>query len=177
MKFLVDFIILGIIYFVKFFNKWKKQDRDVFLVKTLMYIYLSFVLYFTLMPIITSIPNRIINHSFFNINFEAFIDVSLGRGDFLKQIILNIIMTIPFGIMFPIILKMNNKNKKIFSTTMLKGLAFIICIEILQPIISDFRSFDITDIITNLTGCCIGYIIYKIFNKPIYKVLNVIKKK
>jgi len=54
MKVLVDFVVLIIIYFCKFYKKWKEKDRDVLLVNTTMYIYLSFVLYFTLMPILTS---------------------------------------------------------------------------------------------------------------------------
>ena len=62
-----------------------------------MYIYLSFVLYFTLMPIITSLP-FIFNHSYDSMNLVPFIDVLNGRGDFVRQVGLNIIMTIPFWI-------------------------------------------------------------------------------
>ena len=36
-------------------------------------------------------------------------------------------------------------------------------IELLQPIINDFRSSDITDLITNVTGGIIGYIFYVVF--------------
>ena len=61
MKVLVDFVVLIIIYFWKFYKKWKEKGRDILLVNTLMYIYLSFVLFFTLMPIITSLP-FIFNH-------------------------------------------------------------------------------------------------------------------
>ena len=71
------------------------------LVNTLMYIYLSFVLYFTLMPIITNIP-FVLNHPYTPMNLVPFIDVLMGRGDFLRQVVLNIIMTIPFGFLFPL---------------------------------------------------------------------------
>ena len=63
MEVLVDFAVLTIIYFGKFYKKWKKEGRDVLAVNTAMYVYLSFVLYFTLMPIITSLP-FIFNHSY-----------------------------------------------------------------------------------------------------------------
>lgn len=104
MKELVDFIFLIIIYFWKFYKKWKEKGRDVLLVNTLMYIYLSFVLYFTLMPIITSLP-FIFNHSYDSMNLVPFIDVLNIRGDFVRQVGLNIIMTIPFGFLVPFIKK------------------------------------------------------------------------
>ena len=39
MKELVDFVVLIIIYFWKFYKKWKEKGRDVLFVNTLMYIY------------------------------------------------------------------------------------------------------------------------------------------
>ena len=38
-------------------------------------------------------------------NLVPFIDVTFGRGDFARQIVLNIIMTIPFGFLLPLIKK------------------------------------------------------------------------
>ena len=61
-----------------------------------MYVYLSFVLYFTLMPIIVKLP-FILNHPYTPMNMVPFVDVLLGRGDFFRQVVLNVIMTIPFG--------------------------------------------------------------------------------
>ena len=63
MKELVDFVILAILYICIFYRKWKTNGKDVLLINTVMYIYLSFVLYFTLMPIITSLP-FIFNHPY-----------------------------------------------------------------------------------------------------------------
>ena len=63
-----------------------------------MYIYLSFVLYFTLMPIITSLP-FIFNHSYTPMNLvDPLLMLLFGRGDFTRQIVLNIIMTNSFWI-------------------------------------------------------------------------------
>lgn len=106
MKELLDFITLAILYIFIFYKRWKVKGRDVLFINTIMYIYLSFVLYFTLMPIITSLP-FIFNHSYVPMNLEPFIDVSDGRGDFIRQVVLNIIMTIPFGFLLPLI-----KSKK-----------------------------------------------------------------
>lgn len=102
MKVLIDFIVLIIIYFLKFYRKWKVKGRDVLLINTIMYIYLSFVLYFTLMPIITSLP-FMFNHPYHLMNLEPFADVIKGRGDFFRQVILNIVMTIPFGFLLPLV--------------------------------------------------------------------------
>ena len=101
MKYLIDFITLTFFYIFVFFKRWKVKGKDVLFVNTLMYIYLSFVLYFTLMPIIASIP-FVFNHPYVPMNLVPFIDASAGRGDFLRQIVLNIIMTVPFGFLFPL---------------------------------------------------------------------------
>ena len=108
MKEIIDFIVLIVIYIFIFYKKWKSQGKDVLFVNTIMYIYLSFVLYFTLMPIITSLP-FIFNHPYTPMNLVPFIDVTFGRGDFARQIVLNIIMTIPFGFLLPLIKKENTK--------------------------------------------------------------------
>ena len=50
MKELLDFIILAILYIFIFYKRWKVKGKDVLFINTIMYIYLSFVLYFTLMP-------------------------------------------------------------------------------------------------------------------------------
>ena len=170
MKELVDFVVLIIIYFWKFYKKWKEKGRDVLLVNTTMYIYLSFVLYFTLMPIITSLP-FIFNHPYTPMNLVPFIDVTFGRGDFARQIGLNIIMTIPFGFLMPLVKKGNTSLLKIVFYTFLLSLG----IELLQPLINGTRSSDITDLITNVLGGIIGYIIFLIFKPLTTKILNYIK--
>ena len=101
MKYLIDFAVLALLYIFVFFRKWKIKGNDVLLVNTLMYIYLSFVLYFTLMPVITSVPPY--SEPFYApVNLVPFIDVSEGNGDFVRQVVLNIIMTIPFGFLLPL---------------------------------------------------------------------------
>lgn len=170
MKIIVDFVILTILYIFIFYKKWKAKGKDVLFVNTTMYIYLSFVLYFTLMPIITSLP-FMFNHPYTPMNLVPFIDVSYGRGDFIRQIILNVIMTIPFGFLFPLI---KNKNPKLLKTALYTFLLSL-SIEILQPLINGFRSSDITDLITNVLGGIIGYIMYLIFKPLTIKILDYIK--
>ena len=170
MKYLVDFTALALLYVFVFFRKWKIKGTDKLLVNTLMYIYLSFVLYFTLMPIITSLPS-VLNHSYVPMNLVPFIDVSAENGDFFRHIVLNIIMTIPFGFLFPLT---RNGNAGLCRTVLFCFLMSL-GIEILQPFINDFRSSDITDLITNVTGGVIGYILYVVFRPAAFGILARLK--
>lgn len=167
---ILDFILLLIIYLVFFSKKWIKESKQIFILKTIMYIYVSFVIYYTLMPIISNLPS-IFNHPYTTMNLIPFIDVELGRGDFLRQIILNVIMMIPFGILYPLI--HNEKKNKLF-IVLYKSFLFSLIIELLQPLLNSSHSSDITDLITNTIGGLIGYLLYIVFKPLIYKVINVI---
>lgn len=170
MKYFIDFIALALVYVFVFFRKWRRKGRDILLVRTLMYVYLSFVLYFTLMPVITSVP-FILDHPYRFMNLVPFIDVSLGRGDFSRQIVLNVIMTVPFGFLFPL----TRNGTAGFGTTVLFCFLMSLGIELLQPLINAFRSSDITDLITNVIGGAIGYGVYVIFKPAAFWVLNRLK--
>lgn len=153
-----------------FYKKWKARGKDVLFINTTIYIYLSFVLYFTLMPITTSLP-FIFNHPYDAMNMTPFIDVLNGRGDFARQVGLNVLMTVPFGFLVPLTEKKNVKIFKVVLYTFLLSLG----IELLQPLIDGFRSSDITDIITNVTGGIIGYIIYLVLRPVTTRILCIIK--
>jgi len=104
-------------------------------------------------------------------NLTPFIDVSLGRGDFLRQVFLNIIMTLPFGFLFPLI---RNKRAK-FGVTVFFCFLMSLSIELLQPFFD--RTSDITDLITNVIGGALGYGLYVIFKPIIFLVLKRLKTK
>ena len=169
MKILLDFTALALIYFSIFYPHWKSQNRDILFTRTLMYIYLTFVLYFTLMPILTSLP-FIFNHPYTPMNLVPFIDVSLGRGDFLRQVFLNVIMTLPFGFLFPLT---QNKRAKL-GMTVFSCFCMSLGIELLQPFFD--RSSDITDLITNVAGGVLGYGLYVIFKPVTFWILAQLKK-
>lgn len=170
MNYLIDFTALALLYIFVFFRKWKTKGRDILLVNTLMYVYLSLVLYFTLMPVLTSLP-FILNHPYTPMNLVPFIDVLTGRGDFFRQVVLNVIMTIPFGFLFPLT---RNRTAK-FSQTVFFCFLMSLGIELLQPLIDGFRSSDITDLITNMIGGILGYGFYVIFRPVTFWVLDRLK--
>ena len=168
MKYLIDFTALILLYVFVFFGRWKSKGRDVLLVNTLLYIYLSFVLYFTLMPIIAALP-FLLNHPYKPMNLVPFIDVTMGRGDFLRQIVLNVIMTVPFGFLFPLT---RNRTAQ-FGRTVFFCFLMSLGIELLQPF-SD-RNSDITDLITNVIGGVLGYGLYVIFKPVTFWILKCLK--
>ena len=169
-KYFIDFAVLVLLYFFIFFQNWRIKGRDRLLINTLMYVYLSLVLFFTMMPVITSIP-FILNHPYKSMNLIPFIDVSLRRGDFFRQVGLNVIMTIPFGFLFPLT---GNKRVK-FGETVLFCFLMSFGIELLQPFFN--RSSDITDLITNVVGGVLGYGLYAIFRPVTFWVLEQLKTK
>ncbi len=166
-KYLIDFAALALLYVFVFLRRWKGGGRDKLFVNTLLYIYLSFVLYFTLMPVITALP-FMLNHPYEPMNLVPFIDVSMGRGDFARQVILNVVMTVPFGILFPLT---QNRAAK-FSTTVFFCFLMSLGIELLQPLINGSRAADITDVITNVVGGILGYGLFLIFRPVAYWILD-----
>ena len=169
LQYLVDFIALIIIYAIFFYKKWKAQGKDKLLINTLFYIYICLVLYVTLMPILISLP-FIFNHPYVPMHLLPFDDYFSGRGDTVRQILLNVIMMMPFGFLFPIV-----KKKKLFSCILWTFL-FSLSIELMQPLINGFRSSDVTDLITNTVGGMIGYFLYLVFRPLVSTILISILK-
>lgn len=86
----------------------------------------------------------------------------IGSDEGITQIMVekipNVIMFIPLGFFIPIVCK---KQRKGYKTALLSfGLTF--SVEFFQYFIG--RSSDIDDIITNLLGAVIGYMIFKVFH-------------
>ena len=167
-KYFIDFAVLIFLYASVFFRRWRPQGRDVLFVNTLMYAYLSVVLFFTMMPVIVSIP-FLLDHPYKPMNLVPFIDVSLRRGDFFRQVGLNIIMTMPFGFLFPL----TRDKKAKFSATVFSCFLMSLGIELLQPFFD--RSADVTDLITNVIGGVLGYGFYAVFKPITFWVLERLK--
>ena len=167
-KYAIDFAVLGFLYVFVFYKRWRTQGRDRLLVNTLMYAYLSLVLYVTMMPVAASIP-FLLNHPYHPMNLVPFIDVSLGRGDFFRQVLLNVIMTMPFGFLFPL---SRDKGAK-FGRTVFFCFLMSLGIELLQPFFG--RSSDITDLITNVMGGVLGYGLYTMFKPVTFWILKRLK--
>lgn len=162
-----DVLIAVAVYFVYLVPKWNELPFSLF-TKTAFYVYGIFVLYFTcLIPIFIPIPFFNVDIANIHVNTIPFVDYINSYGDAVRQIILNVLMTVPFGIMYPYICKKN------FRETMLAGLGASIGIELLQLFsVRQFSSCDITDVITNVTGVLIGFVIFQCLGIPVNRLLN-----
>lgn len=77
------------------------------------------------------------------------------------QIVGNIVMTIPYGFLLPLLRKFRSKKEAV-----LYALALPIAIETVQLILdfslgTFYRTVDIDDVILNFTGVMLGYLAYK----------------
>ncbi|TXL61623.1 VanZ family protein [Cerasibacillus terrae] len=166
MDYINNFTLLGLIYLLFFYRKWNKRSKHVLIINTLMYVYIVMVLFVTLMPFSLSLGLGQTNPLFWEkANFIPFRDLILHYGGAEREIVLNILMMIPFGFLYPVI-----KGRGIFKTLIMTFL-FSLAIECSQLLGSRWgglvsRTFDVTDLITNTFGGLVGYI-YFIGLKPL----------
>lgn len=130
---IIDIVIMIFIYVTFLFKKWKRKGKKDLLINTLLYFYFIGYLYFTLMPVITSLP-FMFNYPYTKMNLNLFDDLINGRGDYLIQIVLNIILTVPFGFLI---------SYKIDKVNLLKVTLYTFILsfgtELLQPLINARR--------------------------------------
>ncbi len=159
---IIDYALCFALYILYFFPRWK-SDR--LIQRTMLYICIIVILGVTLMPIITSLP-FMLDHPYTGMNLVPFVDIIYERGDFMRQVKLNVLLFIPFGFLYPLTTRRNT-----LSNTILHAFILSLIIELSQPLLSQGRVSDVTDLITNTTGALIGYLIYW----PIYWTMHVIK--
>lgn len=117
-------------------------------------IYLIFVLYmFLLFELVTSTDFESYSNNF--IPFKEIMRYKYTSNLFYKNVLGNVLLFVPFGYFVNNILK----NKKIIISILIT-LITSLSIEIIQMKIG--RSFDIDDIILNVCGGIVGYLIYKL---------------
>ena len=157
---LPDFLALGSLYYFTLLPRWKQLPQNKFIWYTALYLYICVMMMLTLMPIIIHIPNMF--HGFSSeTNFYPFIDLQLQRGDYLTESLLNISLFIPFGFL----IRQNTKFKP--WQVILIGLFSSIAIEVLQPLLSFDRVSDVSDVITNTIGTCIGVYLFQLYLQKI----------
>ena len=116
-------------------------------------VYIFLTLSVTILPLPLFYP--IIGPLGLYFNLVPFVDLFEGSPYALKEIVLNIIMMVPFGFF----VSFYSKRKRLVKALLLAFL-FSLTIETIQLIYGLFwtnlRSFDITDIITNTSGAALG---------------------
>ena len=156
---LLDFIIIAVIstivwsivYAVKGESFWRYAAWALFSA------YLVWVAYITIFPIhINSSIQKAFEAQGWKI-VDCIVLVPFRDG-ISKDDVLNVIMAIPFGFLLPFV-----KKKTTWKTALIAGLIFGTTIELLQLLIAaiqgfSFRYTDVSDVICNLVGTLIGWI-------------------
>lgn len=154
---LPDLCVLALAFILLVRLRRKKVPRSRFLLSCLLYFYFSGVLSLTLLPILSKLPH-VTDHTF-AFNVRPFRDLLHGWGDSVGQILLNILLFLPFGILMP------HRTGKGFFPTLLQAAICSAAIELLQPFFD--RTCDITDFITNVVGCAWGYLVGLPLRQPL----------
>lgn len=162
----MEIIILILIYAFVMYNLTQKTNKEKIIISVI-YIYLCCVLYLTILPIDLTLDFKWLYHESITVdygNIIPFEDLLKNRNGAMKEILLNIIMTVPFGFLTSIIALKPNIIKALTSTFILS-----LSIELIQLLMTIFllnhRAFDVTDLITNTLGGIIGYTIFKYINR------------
>lgn len=161
-------IIIGIILLIilcVFLRKIKNKDYIYLFFLSIFYIYLLFVLKYTIFPV--PLNSHMLEIMRKNSAFLSGINVIPFKISSIKyfisiQVIENIILSTPFGFGISYITKLTKKKM------ILLGILFGVIIEAIQLIISLFlrytyRVIDVNDVIFNFIGVFFGYSLFKIF--------------
>lgn len=165
------------IYLLLFFKKFKGQKTYRIFINTIFFIYMCMVAEVAFFPMRVSLGySKVYLYDYGSIMSFKDLILSLtthtrSLHESIKDIVLNTIMLMPFGFLFPIVF-----HKKKLRTIILFTFALSLFIESAQFLLTISgvfdRAFDTTDIITNTIGGCIGFVIFKIFQPLIVKLAN-----
>lgn len=162
----LNFSILVVFYVSYCYPRWHTSKEQLFL-KTVCYIYFIGVAYVTLMPWFFPIPFLTLDASMTTVNLVPFFDISQGHGGAWKELFLNIIMMIPFGILVPLAYHKGGKE------TVLLAMLTSICIETLQFFsVGITHACDLTDVISNTIGGGIGFLLCTITKRPALRLIH-----
>lgn len=117
--------------------------------------------FITIVLIITVI-NRSSDYNIIS-NFRIYL--IRDQGDYIRPMLMNILLFSPFGVTFPYWMKGNKKERIAF--TLLSAFFFSLSIEILQLLLGR-GYFEISDIIMNVIGTMFGMLSYLIYHNLIY---------
>ena len=103
------------------------------------------------------------------IPFKEILRYNIGSSMFYKNVLGNMVMFVPFGFFVSYFLKL----EKMYSITLITLLTSV-TIEITQLLIG--RVFDVDDLLLNLIGGIVGFLLYELVHKLRIKLPNFLKK-
>lgn len=160
-------IFILIIYFIFRFFYVTSSRRKINLLHEIYYI--LFVVYIFLLSSIVSYGELNVASGINLVPFKEIFRYTLFSNLFFTNIIGNILLFAPLGYFFGYFLKTKKTSLVIFLSTIISLTG-----ELLQRYIG--RIFDIDDIILNVVGATIGFLIYKFLYKIYRKLPNALQK-
>ena len=151
-----DLCMLALL-FVPVYSVRRPRKRSRRILFCALYLYFCAVLSLTLLPVLARLPY--VSAHTFSANLRPFRDLIHGWGNSTWQIVLNVLLFLPFGILMPLY------TGEGFTFTLLRAALCSAAIEVLQPFFG--RTCDITDLITNIIGCACGYLLYLPLRQPL----------
>lgn len=163
-------VILGILLFLiayLFYYRKKQYSFYQLLLLILSYIYITMVIGVTMTPIPLNMTElkymQNLYSGFDYYNLDLLRDI-VYMGD---QFLLNIVLFVPFGILFPL-----RRNKINYKSVLLASFLFSLGIELSQLGISVLLQtpawfFDVDDILANVLGGMLGCLIVKMLIEPV----------
>ncbi|MCR5795141.1 MAG: VanZ family protein [Solobacterium sp.] len=148
----IEITVLVIVYTALLFFRWSDVSRNGLFSRTLLYLSVCVIIYFTLFPLSFSMDTA------GRYNFIPYIDWAMGYGEYEAETALNILLFIPYAISA---CRVGWSARR----TVLTGILISLIVEVAQPVMTASRIFDITDIINNTAGTCIGCLIFRLYTR------------
>ena len=140
-----DLLLLLALYLL-LLRRWAQQGGRRVFVYTAFYVYMAGVLWVTVLPLVSLLG---VHHPYVPMILEPFRDLRAGYGDAERQLLLNVLMTVPFGVLWPVV----RRGKAGALRTVGAPTA---------------RMSDITDLICNTAGALVGYGLYRPWKKHLH---------
>lgn len=164
LRMLPDLAVLAVIYLLVLRPRWREAGRRTLAVRSVFCLYLVCVLGVTLLPVLSNLP-VLAGNRYVPMELEPFRDLRNGYGNAARQLVLNVVMTVPLGFLWPLV-----RGKKGVWRAVLAAFLLSVCIELLQPLLTTNRTSDITDVIANTAGGLVGYLLFLPVGRPLLRL-------
>lgn len=153
-----EFILLALGLFPLFLWRQRKRSRVAILVRAILYVYVAGVISQTLLPIPLQFDT--------NLTYpENHIVTELFQYFVLRDALLNILLTLPMGLLYPLIWRHSWRRTIGFAIGMpviIESLQFVV----LYLTLEYTRVVDVSDVLFNFLGVIGGYLLYRLFFGP-----------
>lgn len=160
---LPDLAALAAVYLLTLLPRWRRAGGRTLAVRTVFFAYLVCVLGVTLLPVLVNLP-ELAGNPYIPMELEPFRDLRNGYGNAARQLVLNVVMTVPLGFLWPLVRQRRGLWRAVMAAFLLS-----LSIELLQPLLTTHRTSDITDLIANTAGGLAGYLLFLPFAGPLLR--------